>query len=109
LTQSSLKSELTIKDYGVHFKNLLIDGPAISVTGYGDLWFTGHLDAFVRVNLLSQETWVGKGLHYILFPISKMFELQAYGPVNELTWTTRTLGLGDKETTPEQRGETGAK
>lgn len=109
LTQSSLKSELTIKDYGVHFKNLLIDGPAISVTGYGDLWFTGHLDAFVRVNLLSQETWVGKGLHYILFPISKMFELQAYGPINELTWTTRTLGLGDKETTPEQRGETGAK
>lgn len=105
LTQSSLSCELTIKDYGIHFTDLLIDGPAISVSGYGDLWFTGHLDANVRANLLSHDTWVGKGLHYLLFPISKMFELQAYGPVNNLTWATRSLGLSDKETTPEQRGE----
>lgn len=105
LTQSSLQTELSIKDYCVHFEDLLIDGPAISVTGYGDLWFTGHMDAHVRANLLSQDTWVGKGLHYLLFPISKMFELQVYGPVKELTWTTSTLGLGDKTTTPEQRGE----
>lgn len=105
LTQSSLKTELSIKDYCVNFSDLLIDGPAISVTGQGNLWFTGHMDGHMRVNLLSQETWVGKGLRYVLFPLSKMFELQVYGPINELIWTTSTLGLGDKITTPEQRGE----
>ncbi len=105
LTQNSLKTELTIKDYGIHFEDLLIDGPMLSLTGHGDLWFTSHVDAHVRVNLLSQETWLGKGLHYLLFPLSKIFELQVYGPIKELTWTTSTLGLGDKTTTPEQRGE----
>ena len=103
--ENSLKTELTIKDYGIHFEDLLIDGPMLSLTGHGDLWFTSHVDAHVRVNLLSQETWLGKGLHYLLFPLSKIFELQVYGPIKELTWTTSTLGLGDKTTTPEQRGE----
>lgn len=105
LTQNSLKTELNIKDYGVRFENLLVDGPAISITGYGDMWFTGHVDARMRANLLSHDTWVGKGLHFLLFPISKIFELQVYGPINDLSWQTSTLGLSDKETTPEQRGE----
>ena len=105
LTQNSLKTELNIKDYGVRFENLLVDGPAISITGHGDMWFTGHVDARMRANLLSHDTWVGKGLHFLLFPISKIFELQVYGPINDLSWQTSTLGLSDKETTPEQRGE----
>jgi hypothetical protein len=105
LTQSSLKTEIAIKDYGIHYDNLLIDGPAISITGHGDVWFTGHVDARMRANLLSHDTWVGKGLHFLLFPISKIFELQVYGPINELSWQTSTLGLNDKKTTPEQRGE----
>lgn len=105
LTQNSLKTELSIKDYGVRFENLLVDGPAISITGHGDMWFTGHVDARMRANLLSHDTWVGKGLHFLLFPISKIFELQVYGPINDLSWQTSTLGLSDKETTPEQRGE----
>lgn len=105
LTQSSLKTELIIKDYGIRFDDLVINGPAISITGYGNLWFTGHMDAHMRANLLSQETWVGIGLRYILFPITKMFELQVFGPLKDLKWSTSKLGISDRVTTPEQRGE----
>lgn len=105
VAQENLDAKFDISNYGIHVKKMNIDGTLFSISGYGDLWFTKHLDLIVKVHLLNNETWVGKGVRYILFPISKIFELQAFGPVTSPEWKTSTLSFGREKTTPEQRGE----
>lgn len=94
LTQNSLKAELDIRDECAYINTIDIVGPALSLTGDGTLSFDGIMDAKIMVSLLNHETWVGKGLQLLLFPLSKIFELRAIGPLENLTWTSSNLGGG---------------
>lgn len=98
LTQNSLKAELDIRDEYAYIDSIKIVGPALSLTGAGKLDFNGNLNAKIMVSLLSQDTWVGKGLQLLLFPLSKIFELKAEGPIEDLEWSSSTLS-GNSNTT----------
>lgn len=95
LTQNSLKAEIDIHDECAYVKSINIVGPAMSLRGDGAVSFDGLVDVSLMLSLLNHETWIGKGLQYLLFPLSKIFELRAVGPISDLEWST--MSFGDKK------------
>lgn len=105
VSQNDLDAEFTVADYGLQFPRLRIEGGVFSISGDGDYWFTDHLDVGVQIHLLKQRTWVGRVLKVALFPVSKLFEMEATGPLASPTWASTTLKLrGRRKATDAQRG-----
>ncbi len=105
ISQNDLSAEFAIRDNGLSFSKLDIEGNLFSVSGVGDYWFTDHLDIGVRVNLLRQRTLLGRALRIALFPVSKLFELELRGPLQSPQWSPTTLALRRRRrASDEQRG-----
>ncbi len=105
ISQNDLSAEFDIRDNGLSFSKLEIDGNLFSVSGVGDYWFTDHLDIGVRVNLLRHRTLLGRVLRIALFPVSKLFELELRGPLRDPQWSPTTLALRRRRrSSDEQRG-----
>ncbi len=91
LAQDALDSSVTFTNGVLNINELNIKGNVFSASGYGKLTRKGVIDLNLKVHLLNRETWLGQGLYYILFPISKIFELQATGSINNPKWASATL------------------
>ena len=91
LAQDNLKSSLAFTNRVFNVKSLSIEGNVFSASGYGTLQFDGDVNLRIKAHLLNRETWVGQGLYYVLFPISKILEFQALGPISKPKWSSATL------------------
>ena len=104
VTQEDLDVEAEISDNGLHFTDLHVDGPLFSIAGDGHYWFTDYVDLGVKVHLLRHGTWVGQALRVVLYPVSKLFEMEATGPVSNVSWSPTTLSLSRRsKATDEQK------
>ncbi len=91
LAQDSLDSSVTFTNGVLQINKLNIKGNVFSASGYGTLDHDGQIDLNLKVHLLNRETWLGQSLYYVLFPLSKFFELQATGPLNNPKWSSATF------------------
>lgn len=104
VTQDDLEASATIGDNGIHFGTVRIEGPLVSVSGDGSYWFSDYLDFGFRVHLFKHRTIVGKTLKYLLYPLSKLFEMEVTGPLRSPSWSPTTLTLsGRGRPTDEQK------
>lgn len=104
VNEDDLDVEATIGDNGFHFSTLRVEGTLFSISGSGNYWFSDYLDLGVKVHLLRNSTWVGQVLKVVLYPVSKLFELEVTGPVANASWTPTTLSLsGRTPVTDEQK------
>ena len=104
VTQDDALAEAVIGNNGVHFKTVRIEGPLVSISGDGSYWFSDYLDFGFRVHLFKHRTFVGKTLKYLLYPLSKLLEVEVTGPLLDPTWSPTTLTLsGRAEPTDEQK------
>lgn len=104
VTQDDAQATAVIGDNGIHFDTVRIEGPLVSISGDGSYWFSDYLDFGVRVHLFKHRTFVGKALKYILYPLSKLFEMEVTGPLLDPSWAPTTLTLsGRVEPTDEQK------
>ena len=104
VTQDDVDAEGVIEDNGVHFETMRIEGPLVSISGEGSYWFSDYLNFGVRVHLLKNRTFVGKALKFLLYPVSKLFEMEVTGPLRDPSWSPTTLTLsGRAKPTDEQK------
>ena len=104
VTQDDAQAEAVIGDNGIHFKTVRVEGPLVSISGDGSYWFSDHLDFGFRVHLFKHRTIVGKALKFILYPLSKLFEMEVTGPLLDPSWSPTTLALSSRgEPTDEQK------
>lgn len=94
LSQDALTTDVALETRTLSFSETKIIGNVFSASGGGAIDFDANLDLRLKVHLLNRETWVGKSLYYILFPISKIFEIQATGTLNQPRWSSATLSSG---------------
>lgn len=91
LSQDDMSASISYTNRVLTIKNLKIEGNVFSASGYGTLNLDGEVNLMIKGHLLNQETWVGKGLYYVLFPLSKILEFQAKGPYANPKWTSATF------------------
>lgn len=91
LAQDALDSAVTFTNGVLNINDMNIKGNVFSASGYGTLDLNSSVHLNLKVHLLNRETWLGQGLFYILFPISKIFELEATGSMNSPRWASATL------------------
>ncbi len=91
LAQDALDSSVSFTNGILRINELNIKGNVFSASGYGTLNLEGQIGLNLKVHLLNRETWLGQGLYYVLFPLSKFFELQATGPMNSPKWSSATF------------------
>ena len=104
VTQDDLEASADISGNGAHFDTIRIEGPLVSISGDGTYWFSDYLDFGFRVHLFKHRTFVGKTLKYLLYPVSKLFEMEALGPLRDPSWSPTTLTLsGRAQPTDEQK------
>ena len=104
VTQDDAQASATIGDNGIHFSTVRIEGPLVSISGDGTYWFSDYLDFGFRVHLFKYHTVVGKTLKYLLYPLSKLLEVEVTGPLLDPTWSPTTLTLsGRAAPTDEQK------
>ena len=104
VTQDDAQATAVIGDNGIHFDTVRIEGPLVSISGDGSYWFSDYLDFGFRVHLLKHRTFVGKALKYILYPLSKLFEMEVTGPLLDPSWAPTTLALSSRaKPTDEQK------
>jgi len=106
LSQNNLNATYRIDDGGIQFSELTIEGNIFSIIANGNYWFDDGLDFGVRVGLLRQRTFLGRILRVVLFPVSKLFELEVTGSLDNPSWSPTTLTLRRRrERTRDGTGE----
>lgn len=104
VTQDDAEASAIISDNGAHFDMVRVEGPLVSISGDGTYWFSDYLDFGFRVHLFKYRTIVGKTLKYLLYPVSKLLEVEATGPVRSPSWSPTTLTLSRRaRLTDEQK------
>ncbi|MCL1856090.1 MAG: AsmA-like C-terminal region-containing protein [Kiritimatiellaeota bacterium] len=93
LSQNDLNAVFAIENGGIHFSRLNIEGNIFSIIASGSYWLDDDLDIGLKVGLLRQGTILGRVLRIVLFPVSKLFELEVTGPVASPSWSPTTLTL----------------
>ena len=94
VTQNSLDADFTVSGGILRTDYLKIEGPVFSMSGSADIDVDKNINMALKVHLMNRGTWVGSGLHYILFPVSKFFEIHAHGPMDNPVWSVPALSLG---------------
>ncbi len=89
--QNSLMARADLSDGKLHFGKLRIEGAVVSIYGRGDIATDGALDLTLKASLLNEKTWVGKGVHYLLSPVSSIFGIKATGTLSEPKWSSAAL------------------
>jgi hypothetical protein len=93
VSQNDLDTKFSIGDSRIHFSRLRIEGAIFSIAGDGDYWLDDELDIGIKVHLLKHDAWVGSVLKVVLYPVSKLFELEVTGPLSDPKWSPTTLAL----------------
>lgn len=91
LAQDALTTSIRLTNGVVTLPAMKIIGNVFSASGGGTIDFDGNVDLKMKVHLLNRETWIGQSLYYVLFPLSKIFELQATGTLEHPKWSSATL------------------
>ena len=86
MRQSNAKTDFMIGDGKIHTDKIFIDGGVLSLSGDGDYYFNKDLDFDIRVKLLKSHTFVAKIIGVITYPISKLFEFQVSGTLDDPEW-----------------------
>lgn len=108
LSQDDMTASLFYTNRVLSIDSLKIEGNVFSASGYGTLNLDGEINLMLKGHLLNQETWVGKGLYYVLFPLSKILEFQAQGPFSNPKWTSATFTSdASPDVKKKESGETG--
>lgn len=103
VNQDDLDAVATISDNAIRFSTLRVEGTLLSISAEGNYWFTNTLDLGVKVHLLRNQTLVGKILKVALYPVSKLFEMEVIGPIQEPSWTPTTLTLSSRSTLSDEQ------
>ncbi|MGI5869695.1 MAG: AsmA-like C-terminal region-containing protein [Kiritimatiellia bacterium] len=94
LSQDDLEANWTYADERLDLEDLRISGNVFSASAVGSIGTDGQLDLLLKGHLLNRGTWLGQGLYYALFPISKMLEFRATGHWNAPDWRPVNLPGG---------------
>jgi hypothetical protein len=100
LSQDDLEADWAYADERLDIEDLRISGNLFSASASGSAGTGGQVDLLLKGHLLNRGTWLGQGLYYALFPISKMLEFRATGPWTNPTWKPVNLpggGLPDRK------------
>lgn len=89
--QNSLLAKADLADGKLHFDTLRIEGAVVSIYGHGDIMTDGALNLTLKASLLNEKTWVGKGVHYLLSPVSSIFGIKATGTMSDPKWSSAAL------------------
>lgn len=110
LRQTDAETSFTIEDGKMHTDEIHIKGDVLSLSGYGDYHFDGHLDFWARVTLMKEHTLVAKLLKPLVYPISKLFEFRLRGTLGDPHWypvnfsreMLERIGLRKRSEIPDQ-------
>lgn len=93
VNQSQASADFSISNGVFHSENLYIEGGFVSLKGWGDYDIPNdNLDFTVRVQFLKKESLMGKILHPVTFPFTKLLlEFRAKGPIDAPKWSYITI------------------
>ena len=94
LSQDDLEADWKYAGERLDIEDLRISGNVFSASASGSAGIDGQVDLLLKGHLLNRGTWLGQGLYYALFPISKMLEFRATGPWTAPVWTPVNLPGG---------------
>ncbi len=81
-----LNGNFELKDGVIHSKDAYFDGHLISAKGYGSYSVQNGFDAFVQVQMLSDNE-VSRVLRFFTDPLLKLFEVNLTGTFDKPEWT----------------------
>ena len=93
VNQSDASTDFTIEDGVFKSDNIFLEGGLISLKGWGGYDLAeDRMDFTVRVQFLKNDSLMGKILHPITFPLTKMLlEFRADGSLEDPSWGYITL------------------
>lgn len=94
LSQDDLEADWSYADERLAIEDLRISGNVFSASASGSAGVDGQIDLLLKGHLLNRGTWLGQGLYYALFPISKMLEFRATGLWTNPAWSPVNLPVG---------------
>ena len=86
LSQDDFEADWRYAQGRLDLEAMRISGHVFSASGSGSVLLDGEIDFLIQGHLLSRGTWIGEGLYYALFPLSKMLEFRGTGPWKSPTW-----------------------
>jgi hypothetical protein len=88
VNQSTASADFTISNGVVRTDNLFIEGGVLSIKGWGGYDIgADRLDCTVRVQFLKEETLLGKLVHPVTWPFTKLLlEFRGSGPIASPVW-----------------------
>ena len=91
VAQDTLETEFELSSDSVRITNMEIIGAVFSASAKGWVDYDGNINIRLKGHLMNNKTWIGAGLRYVLFPISKVFEFRAEGSYEEPKWSSVTF------------------
>jgi hypothetical protein len=91
VAQDTLETEFTFAPDGLHLARMEIIGAVFSASAKGLVSYDGDINIRLKGHLMNNKTWVGAGLRYVLFPLSKIFEFRAEGSYKNPKWSSVTF------------------
>ena len=85
-SRTDLIAPLEIGDRKIKTDNTLSEGNVLSLQAKGTYDFDQDIDFKVKIRLMKSHTVVGKGLNFILLPVSQLLEFKLEGTADEPTW-----------------------
>ncbi|MGN0854471.1 MAG: AsmA-like C-terminal region-containing protein [Kiritimatiellia bacterium] len=88
VNQSQASADFTLTNGVFRSDNVYIEGGVVSLKGWGSYDIAhDNLDFDVRVQFVKKESLLGKILHPVTFPFTKLLlEFKATGPIDEPKW-----------------------
>lgn len=89
--QSDVDTDFTLTNGVFHTDSIRIEGDVISLKGSGDVSLDGTLDFTAQIALLKSSPILGRVMHVIQWPISKLLEFRLAGTVQKPDWQALSL------------------
>ena len=88
VNQSQASADFTITNGIFRSDNVYIEGGVVSLKGWGTYDMAAdNLDFTVRVQFMKKESLMGKIIHPVTFPFTKLLlEFKATGPIDAPNW-----------------------
>lgn len=88
VNQTQASADFTIKDGVFASDNVFVEGGLVSIKGWGTYdMATDNLDFTVRAQFLKNESIMGKIVHPVTFPVTKLLlEFKVDGPIDDPDW-----------------------
>ena len=91
VSQNELKLKFELDSEGVKITDMNIIGIAFSASAHGRIGYDGNINIRLKGHLMNKETWVGKALNIVLYPVSKVLEFRAEGSIKNPKWSLVTF------------------